>query len=378
MKLKRAVSIILVFGVVLALLSVSQAVVDLRRIEEVTKKNILTPADLQIIDEFMNDAVTDIVRTEDFTAVSKTRSIILNHRADKAQPSAQAQYAQQFSESAYKQISEALAEAEGLPNESRRYKVITNLLILVENLEDPRLVELAIGQIRRANAPARYWAVRAATDAELWAKLSQNQATASRLAATILAECSQVAATSSAEVLRLMADFAGRFDTPAASALLVKVADARIARYADWTVDYELVDGAILKHLCDRLAGGGTPDPELARRFAQLYSFAMQRYIKGKRLGVLKEASQNYLVTLLVQTEQNCLGELLAAPQATITRLVTAGDLDGLQAEHDRLLGAPGRPGVLPARLSFSYTTQGESTAAPVALPDPPGRPTQA
>ena len=111
MKLKRAVSIILVVGVVLTLLSVSQAVVDLRRIDEVTKKNILTPADLEVIDEFMRDAVTDVVRTEDFTAISRTRSIILNHQADKAQPSAQAQYATQFSESAYKHISDALAEA---------------------------------------------------------------------------------------------------------------------------------------------------------------------------------------------------------------------------------------------------------------------------
>ena len=100
MKLKRAVSIILVVGVVLTLFSVSQAVVDLRRIEEVMKKNVLTPTDLRDIDAFMKDAVTDLVRTEDFTGVSKVRSIILNHQADQAQPSARAQYALQFSESA--------------------------------------------------------------------------------------------------------------------------------------------------------------------------------------------------------------------------------------------------------------------------------------
>jgi len=376
MKLKRAVSVILVVGVVLTWFSVSLAVVDLRRIDEVTKKNVLTPADLEVIDEFMNDAVTDLVRTEDFTAVSKTRSIILNHMADKAQPSAQGQYADQFFESAYKHISEAIREADALSNESKRFKVITNLLILVENLEDTRLVDLAVGQIRRENGPVRYWAVRAATDPELWTKVNQNQGAATRLAATILTQCSQVAAGSDAEVLRLMADFAGRIDTPAAETLLVRVADARIARYADWTVEYELVDGVVLKQLSDKLAAADTPPAALAQRFAQLYSVAIQRYIKGQRLDVLKEASKNYLVTVLVQTEQNCLGRLLGAAQATITRLVTAGDLVGLQAEHDRLFGAPGQQGALPARLNFTYGAEGEERSTPIALPDPPQRPT--
>lgn len=377
MKLKRAVSVILVFSVVLAVLSVSQAVVDLRRIEEVATKNVLTAEDLRVIDDFMNDAVTDIVRTEDFTAVSKTRSIILNHQADKAQPSARGQYAQQFSESAYKQIAEAIKEAEALSSASRRFKVVANLLILVENLEDPRLIDLAIEQLGAENGPVRYWAVRAATDPELWAKLSQNQTNAARLAATIMARCSQAAAGSNADVLRLMAEFAGRFDTSAAAELLAAVADARIARYADWTVEYELVDGVVLKTLTDKLLGGAAPEPQLARRFAQLYSFVIQRYIKGRSAsgGLLDDASRNYLVAVLVQTEQNCLGRLLAAPQATITRLVTADDLDGLGAEHDRLLGAPGEAGVLPARLGFTYGTEGQGRAAPATLPDPPQRP---
>ena len=376
MKLKRAVSVILVVGVILAVFSVSKAVVDLRGIEEVTKKDVLTPADLQVIDEFMNDAVTDLVRTEDFTAVSKTRSIILNHQADKAQPSAQEQYALQFSESAYKQIGEAIREADGLPNESKRFKVITNLLILADSLKDPRLVDLAIGQIRRENGPVRYWAVRAATDPELWSKLSQQEGVAAQASARILTDCSQVAAGSGPESLRLMAEFAGRFNTAEAESLLVRVADARVARYADWTVSYELVDGAILKGLCDKLTAAGAADSQTAKRFAQLYSFAMQRFIKGQRLGILKDTSRDYLISVLVGTEQNCLGRLLGSPQATITRLIQADDPIALQAEHDRLFGAPGAPGVLPAKLNFSYGPEGASQPTPILLTDPPQRPT--
>jgi hypothetical protein len=80
---------------------------------------------------------------------------------------------------------------------------------------------------------------------------------------------------------------------------------------------------------------------------------------------------------VLVQTEQNCLGKLLGASQATITRAVTAGDLDGLQAEHDRLFGAPGQPGVLPAKLGFNYGAEGENRPTPTILADPPKRPSQ-
>jgi hypothetical protein len=166
-----------------------------------------------------------------------------------------------------------------------------------------------------------------------------------------------------------MAEFAGRYDTPAAQDLLVQVADTRIARYANWTVEYELVDGVILQQLCDKIVAADTPEAELSRRFAQLYSFVIERYIKGQRLDVLKESSKSYLIAVLVQTEQNCLGKLLAAPQATITRLVAADDLVGLQAEHDRLFGAPDQMGVLPARLDFDY---GADRSAPVTLPDPP------
>jgi hypothetical protein len=373
MKVKYRVSIIIV-GVVTALCSVSQAIVDLRRIEEVTRKSVLTQDDLQVIDDFMSDAVTDLVRTEDFSAIGEIREIILNHRADKAQSSARPQYTEQFSESARKHISAAIDEADTLENRANRVKVLTNLMILVENLADPDLVDVAVAQIRRPDSPVRYWAVRAATDSDVWTAINQDAATASRLTATILTECSKVTTTSDAETLRLMADFSARINSAAANDLLARVADARIAAYANWTVGRELVDGTILKHLCDKLTAGGTPNPDLARRFGQLYSFVMERYIKGLRLGAIGEMSVPQLIAVLVQTEQSCLGRLLGAPQATITRMVEASNLDGLQAEHDRLLGTADHPGALPTRLGFAYGNDGQTRPDPIALPDPPQR----
>lgn len=365
MSLKRAVFVLLVAGLVLAMFSVSRAVVDLRRIKEVHVKSVLTQQDMQVIDEFMQDAVEDLVRTTDFTQVSKVRATILTYQ------SSQAQYAQQYSESALTHITAGLQEARtDIRDENRRSKVIANLLILIESFKDPRLVNLAIGEIKHPNSAVRYWAVRAVSDAELWAKLGQNQAAASQLTGRILAECSQVVGESSPEVLRLMSEFAGRFNTAEAERLLAQVADVRIARYADWSVKYELMDGAVLGTLCDKLAAGGTASPELAQRFGQLFSFVMQRYIQGQ--GGLKPASAGYLVSVMIDTEEKCLGRLIGAPQANIRRAIEAGDLNALQTEHDRLLGTGNQAGALSSKLNISYGPEGQSQAAPLTLPPRP------
>ena len=87
MNVKRVVFAILIGGLVLTI-SISRAVVDTSRIETVKGKNVLTQQDLQIIDDFMEDAVNDIVRTTNFTEVAKTRTIKFSlRRASLSRPS---------------------------------------------------------------------------------------------------------------------------------------------------------------------------------------------------------------------------------------------------------------------------------------------------
>ena len=214
--------------------------------------------------------------------------------------------------------------------------------------------------------------MRATTDPELWNKLSQNQSTAAQVTGLVLAECSQVVGSSSPEVLRLMADFAARHDTAEAERLLLQVADARIGRYADWSVKYELMDGAILQVLCDKIVAGGASSGALATRFGQLFSFAVQRYIKGQSDAAIKPVSLNYLVSVLVETEEKCIGRLVGTPQATIRRAIEAQDAGALQAEHDRLLGAGDQAGVLSSKFNVNYGPEGQNRPAPLILPDRP------
>jgi len=369
MSVQRAFFAILVGGLVLTLLTISRAQVDSRRIEEVVKKNVLTPEDMEIIDAFVTDAVGRLVRTTDFTEVAKTRAVIVSHQVS------QAQYAQRFSEAALREIGKGFDYATNeITDPDRRFKVFTNLLILASELNDPRLIELGIRTIPHENAMVRYWAVRAATNPSVWTKLSQDQNTAAALSRRILDACSKVVETSSPEVLYLMAQFAGRYDPSPTPDLLIRIADVRIKRYADWAVKYELVDTGILKLLSAKIVSGGTANQQLARQFGQLYSYAIQRYIRSLKDNNLKDLSGSYLASVLVETEQQCLSKLLSGPQTSITRAVEAGDSNALQAEHDRLLGSANQAGALPSKFNFTYGSAQDKRSAPLALPEPPQR----
>jgi len=365
MKIRSTVLILLVGGLVLAFLSVAKAVVDTRAIDEVLKKSVLTPQDLTVVDAFVLDVVEEIAQTDDFTQIATTRTTLLSRQGT------QAQYLQQLSDSAGKHILARLQEAQGIADPVRRFQVMANLLILVDGLKDPRLVDMAVRSIGQEDNCVRYWAVRTATDQALWAKLSQNQTAAAQLADRIITECNRVMETSNPEVVSVMVDFAGRFNTPGAETLLIHAADERIKRYAAWNAGYELADVAVLKLLSNRLAAG-TPNPEVARRFAQLYSFAIQRYIKGQQRNALTGASRGYLASVIAEVEDKCLSKLLGARQPTLTRAMQEGNLESLQAEHDKVLGGTGQAGALVSKLNFTYGTGPGNRTAPLPLPDPP------
>jgi hypothetical protein len=370
MNLRRAVFTLCVGGLVLSAASVCQAIIDTQLIEGVFKKTTFSQEDSQAIDEFMADAMQDLVGAVDLADVSKTRAIILKYKSNN-----QAEYVTRYAEAAYKQIEKGLAGAKESQDPAKRSRIAANLLILADAMKDPRFMDLAANAVAEKDPPVRYWAVRIAADPNLWAKLNQNQASAAQLTTKVLAAFNQVAASSTPDVMSLMSSFAGPINNPAADELLTKIADARIKQYSDWTVTYELADVTILRQLSDKIAAGSAAKSQLAKRFAQLYSFAIQRFMKGQMLGVLRDQSRDYLATVLIETEDKCLSKLLGASQGAIRKAVEANnDPKPLQAEHDRLFGGGGQPGVFPAKFSFTYGADGQSLPAPLPLLDPPTR----
>ncbi|MFA5252639.1 MAG: hypothetical protein WC454_08670 [Phycisphaerae bacterium] len=370
MKNKRI--IFTVVGVFLAFVVVSRCqAVDAGPIDKVRDKGVLEDSDLRIIDDFVAGAVDELAKTEDFTSTAKIRAVIMA-RSSSGKESAQAQYGDQFSQSAYKHISEALEAAKQLSPMERRFQVILNLLILADSLHDLRLADLAMKWVEDENEAIRYWAVHCITSNAIIEQLNSKEAANQELAGKIAEELKKVVEGSNPEIVAQMAEFAARVDIPQGEELLLQIADMRIKKYADWTVKYELLDSVILKWLDSKIPLESASKPDVGRRFGQLYSYAIQRYVKGK--DVLSDTQKNQLASVLVETEASCIVRRLKVTQSVVKNAVEQGDFTALMQEHGRMLGDETKAGQLSLKLNFDYGKgpDGGRRVAPLVLPDPP------
>jgi hypothetical protein len=370
MKAKRVIFTVLASFFVLLMHS-GYGAVNTRDIDSVRNKAVLDSSDLQIIDFFVGDAVRELVNTKDFASIAQTRSIILARRSSRK--STQTQYAEQFSESAHKYISKGLKQAEQLTPEDRRFKVILNILILIDGLEDVGLAELAIAFLKDESTIIRYWAVHSVTSPGFTKKLNFKKADDLQLARRIVVQLQGLVERSDPEILALAAEFAAEVGIPQGEDLFVQITDMRIKKYAAWTVNYELLDAAILRLLHQKISSVSVVNKAaVARRFGQLYSYVIQRYVKGRDL--LNAAQKHQLASVLVETEKSCISKLLGMPQSIIKRAVERDDYTRLLLEHSKLLGDETGTGQLALRLKFDYGKKPNGTprTAPLALPEPP------
>ncbi len=336
-------------------------------IEQVRTKTSLSAGDQTIIDNFLADAVRDILNTTDFASVAQIRSSVLSMSRSQSTP-----YVQQFIESTRKHVSSGMSQAASLPAD-RRDIVRMNLLILIDTLEDVRLLDLPLKMLGDRNTIVRYWAVRCLTSDTILKALSSTANT--QLAQSIAEEMTRYVNQANADTLRLMTNFAGRIPGPQALNLLTKIADTRIARYESWKVQHELLDATILKYLGVRLA---TAPPQsksgLAMRFSQLYSDVFLRYLKGK--GAIALKSREQLAAVLIEVEDKSLKTLLGGQTQAIRRAIEAESDNDLLQEYVRLFGNDTQIGLLAQKFSFEYTRQGQpNRKTPYPLPNPPAAP---
>ncbi len=379
MKIKWAFFAILAVSLFLIRNSTLRAV-NTTEIDRVRAKGVLDDQDYRIINEFLAEAIQELVRTRDLATIAKRRTVILSRKGT------QGQYAQRYSEAAHQYIQAGFQEAQSLPEE-RKTNVIVNLLILIDGLEDSRLIDLAMGKLKDQNMVIRYWAVSCLTNPALLAQLSANIDSNPGPIQAIAQQLKEIVDTSNAVILSQMTRFVENVNIPRSEELLLQIADERIKRYADWTVRTELYDIGILKLLESKIPlpsstlGGlttttTTRKPEVARRFAQLYSYAVQRYVKGSNAGVLNNMQIGHLVSILVEIEEKCLSRLMGQQQSAIRRAIERDSVPAVLEEHDKLFGNETSPGQLPTRLGFDYNTTPDGTkrTSPISLPDPPSR----
>ena len=340
--------------------------VETRAIEAVRGKSVLDNADLQAIDAFVSQAVNEILNTDDFSSISGIRSLIIANSASK-ESSGQVQFAQQFSESIKKHVSAALQKAEGLTSRSRSFRVITNLLMILDGLADTRLVDVPLKYVDYSNPVVCYWAVHCVSNPEILNKLnSLNEPDTAR---EIAGRLDGIVAKTSPDTLGLIVAFASSIKIPDGDELLLKVADSRIASYADWFVKYELLDATILQTLNDKMIPSNPVRATFGRRFGQLLSYVFQRYIKGDDR--LTPSQKGQLVSVLAETEKSCLTKLTGSD---IRKAIESADQNSLLNVYNKLFGDAAKPGLLVTDMNFDYgkAADGSPLKAPLPLPEPP------
>ncbi len=178
--------------------------------------------------------------------------------------------------------------------------------------------------------------------------------------------------TSNPETLGLIVEFASNLQHPRTSQILRDIADVRIKSYEDWSVEQELMDASLLKAIASVIVNPAfsSDRPLLGRKFAQLYSYVIQRYMVSESLG---ERSKLHLISVIVDVESSTLIGLVGKRQSTFKKAVERGSFSSLQREHDLLLGSGIAAGSLPTALRFTYGKEnGKTLTGPKKLPARP------
>ncbi len=355
---------ILVFACFLLLFPSFLFAVDTRKVIVVQNKEVLEPADLQVIDTFVEEGIREMLDSEDFASISTIRDTLINNSNSKRE-SSRAQYRNQFIKSVSQYSAEAFKASQKF-NPERRFKFTVNLLMLIDGLHSIQLSDLALGRLDDSNGAVRYWAVKCFTSPEIVKQLDEGSSPI--IVSQLFSRLNKIVDNSDDPMLILITNFAAEMQTNSSVQLLTKIASIRMQQYIKWQVQDELTDSVVLKALFTKIMSKqGLPDT--ARDFAQLYSYVCQRYLKGSNLS---NVHRQKLMSVIVDVEDKYVRKLLGQ-QNKIRDAVIKKDNQVLTAEINNLLGSSAGEGSLPTKYQFTYRTpEGKDITAPLALPAEP------
>ncbi len=336
-------------------------------IDNVRNKSVLNDQDKKIIDDFVRETVNALLNEKDFTNIARHRDVIVSRKESR-----QVQYVNQFKESTVTHITKAFETARSIKPEKNQILVITNLLILIDKLNNVQFAVIAKNKLDDENAIIRYWAAKCLANPTVVRQLNSGEASNPGLPNEITTKLISIVPQSSPEILSIIAEYAAAIDVPQGQELLLKIADQRIINYADWTVKQEYKDGAILKTLANIIIEPkeNTNIPIVAQSFAQLYSYVIQRYIKGA--DSLNTRQKTELVTVIIETEDKYISKMIGIQQ-NLKKAIETKQLNELMNEHNKLLGSNVTRGRLPEKYNFNYGRDENNSIrnAPLSLSNP-------
>ncbi len=337
--------------------------VDARKVRALQNKEVLEPADLQVIDSFVEEGIREMLEAEDFGSISSIREALLDN-SNSRRASSEKQYRNQFIKSVSQYAGEAFKTSQKF-NPDRRFKVTVNLLMLIDGLHDIQLADLALNRLDDSNGAVRYWALKCFTSPDVIKQLNDGAANPA-LVSRLFNRLNKLVENCDDAMLVLITNFTGELQSGESTQLLIKVAELRMQQYVKWQVRDEMTDSVVLRVLYAKImAKQGLPDT--VRDFAQLYSYVCQRYLKGNNLS---EFHKLKLISVIVDVEDKCISKLLGR-QTKIRDAIIKKDNQALASEIDSVLGSSTVEGRLPAKFQFTYlTAEGKESAVPRVLPD--------
>ncbi len=323
-----------------------------------------------IIDNFLAEAFDELLAAEGQAEMVTARLQITFRKGSEKT----GHYSSSFVLAVRKQLKDIFGQLETWDDPVRLQQVTRNLIILVADMESLVLVDFGIDKLGDDDVIIRYWAVKAISRPAIAAQLNSEMTGDADVADKIVTALDKVAETESyGEILELIVGFAASIDTIKARELLLKFADMRIAAYEDWSVSDEHIDAVLLNGLGAVAAANSVIQKEAGRKFAQLYSYVIQRFISGT--DVLSEDSLATLASVIVDVEANAVAKILGRTQRSIRTAVEKKTYPALQREHDDLFGLPGIAGKLPVKLSFDYGKGPSGTLMTPKKLTPPAKP---
>lgn len=342
--------------------------VNTRQIDLVRKKDVLQPSDNQVIRDFLQSGVAEISNTEDFTTISQTRQAIVS-RSKSSNDNSAIQYEKAFNSAAVSVLNDAFST---LPAENRE-KIQINLLLLVKELQNAALADLAMQYFDAANPAIQYLAVGCVTTDEMLKALNTNTSDRVELAERVLAKFSEMTTASlDNNVLSNIVKAANAIDTDSARELLLKIARMRMEKYTSWQVKNASVDKELITALGEKAqkALEDVEKIELIAAMAQLYSYTIQTYANSDDLS---DNFKEQLIDVIVSVENGIISDMLGNKTQNLKKSIEKRDMSGLISGHDSLLGNSVSKGMLANAVDFYYSMDGENRVnAPKKLPPKP------
>lgn len=356
--------------------------IDTEEIDRIFRKaqarEVLEDFELQQVENFLDTAFEELLAEAQFDepvvaeeAVSTPLAEILKRIPQQPMDL----YSDTYNTTTTEYVKKMFTEVQQWDDSQKKTKFQRSLIIIVANLRSTELLETSLTMLDHKNPTIRYWAVKAVTNNEIVKLINEDLGFDPDLADKIFDKLTAFIDTEEqSDIINLIVNFAARVDTTQAMELLDKIVDMRTRAYADWTVQYELTDAILLKSLAKRILDQRSESERasLGRKFAQLYSYMMQRYILAS--DSLPDISKHYTASALVEVEQTVLGKLLRQPQSIIKRAIEKDRVSSLQREHDSLFGDPSRSGRLGDEFGFDYgkDASGKAINTPKKLKAPP------